>query len=56
MRELLSAVPPEGEYILYHSAFPVRFVTYTLSNGKLVKIDYGDGLDRMAPAVPYRDR
>lgn len=54
VRELVSGVPPPGHQILYHLGYNLRFVTYTLREGILTKVDYGLGFDRMADPKPYR--
>lgn len=54
VRELTTAIPPDGEFILYHLGHNLRFVTYVLSGGRLVRVDYDRGLDRMNPPASYR--
>lgn len=54
VRELVTGVAPEGEFVLYHLGFNLRFVTYTLENGVLVKVDYGEGMDPMRDPASYR--
>lgn len=54
VRELVSAVPPPGHQILYHLGGNLRFVTYTLREGILTKVDYGLGFDPMGAPEPYR--
>lgn len=54
VRELFSAVPPPGHQIVYHLGGSLRFVTYTLRQGILTKVDYGIGFDTRIAPKPYR--
>ena len=55
VRELSSGIAPEGKQVLYHLGYNLHFVTYTLRDGVLTKVDYGRGMDRMVAPQSLRD-
>lgn len=41
VREFTYPIAPEGKTIAYHPDYPFRYVSYKISSGKLVRVDYG---------------
>jgi hypothetical protein len=41
VREFTYPIPPEGKTTFYHPDYPLRYVYYRISNGRLVRVDYG---------------
>ena len=41
VRELTYPIAPKGKTVFYHPDFPLRYVTYYVNQGKLVRVIYG---------------
>ena len=45
VREFSYPIAPEGKTIIYHPSAPLRYVTYYLAGGRLVRVVYGPAMD-----------
>ena len=44
VREFSYPIAPEGRQIIYHPSAPLRYVTYYIEGGRLVRVDYGPAM------------
>jgi hypothetical protein len=44
VREFTYPIAPEGASVVYHPSYPLRYVTYYLYRGKLVRVIYGPAM------------
>ena len=44
VREFTYPIAPEGKSVVYYPDYPLRYVSYRLAKGRLVRVDYGPAM------------